>query len=65
MKRAVYACAAASAGSLLWWAFTGIPLWAPIDPLGPSFEGFLRGVVLFIAHAAPLLLATCFATEGA
>lgn len=39
--------------SLLFWAFTGLPLWAQLD--GTDFMGFARGFVLFVAHGAALL----------
>lgn len=41
--------------SLLFYAFTGMPLWLPID--GSNLGDFGRLLILTVAHIAPILIA--------
>ena len=55
MNKAVDILAGLSVGSMLWWGFSGVPLWAPLS----MYEGGdLRFVILFIAHIVPVVYAS-------
>jgi hypothetical protein len=53
VSKALDVAAVLSAGSMLWWGFTGIPLWAPV-----AFEDAGRAFILIAAHVMPVMF--CF-----